>query len=62
MNTFAQRTLINRTLTPRNPAVARLNPPRNMLRRLGAIGFSFFLIKGLMWLAAPFVFLLLQSA
>lgn len=62
MNTFAQRTLINRTLTPRNPIATTLNPPNNLLRRLGAIGFSFFLIKGLLWLAAPFVFLLLQSA
>lgn len=27
------------------------------LRRLGAAGFLFFLVKGLLWLVAPFVFL-----
>ncbi len=26
------------------------------IRRVGAIGFAFFLLKGLLWLAAPFVF------
>lgn len=28
-----------------------------LLRRIGAAGFVFFLVKGLLWLAAPFVFL-----
>ena len=28
-----------------------------LLRRLGKATFAFFLIKGLLWLAAPFVFL-----
>lgn len=28
------------------------------LRRAGILGFWFFLIKGLLWLAAPFVFYL----
>lgn len=27
------------------------------LRRLGALAMTFFLVKGLLWLAAPFVFL-----
>ena len=26
------------------------------LRRFGKLGFLFFLIKGLLWLAAPFIF------
>lgn len=29
---------------------------RKWLRRAGAFGFWFFLIKGLLWLAAPLVF------
>lgn len=29
---------------------------RKWLRRAGMAGFWFFLIKGLLWLAAPFVF------
>jgi hypothetical protein len=33
------------------------NPaPRAWLRRAGAISFTFFLVKGLLWLAAPLVF------
>lgn len=28
------------------------------LRRIGAAGIAFFLVKGLLWLAAPFVFLM----
>ena len=35
--------------------------PQAWLRRFGAIGFTFFLVKGLLWLAAPFVFLALAS-
>lgn len=31
--------------------------PTPLLRRLGAAAFLFFLVKGLMWLAAPFLFL-----
>jgi len=31
---------------------------RRWLKRAGAIGFWFFMIKGLLWLAAPFVFYL----
>jgi len=26
-------------------------------RRIGAVGLAFFLIKGMLWLAAPFVFI-----
>jgi hypothetical protein len=29
---------------------------RHWLRRAGLLGFWFFLVKGLLWLAAPFVF------
>jgi hypothetical protein len=29
----------------------------NLLRRLGVIGFGFFLIKGLLWLVVPLVLL-----
>ncbi len=29
----------------------------NYQRRMGAAAFLFFLVKGLLWLAAPFVFL-----
>jgi hypothetical protein len=31
-------------------------PNHAWIRRVGAIGFTFFLVKGLLWLAAPFVF------
>ncbi len=31
--------------------------PISYLRRMGAAAFLFFLVKGLLWLAAPFVFL-----
>lgn len=31
---------------------------RNVMRKVGLVGFAFFLIKGVMWLLAPFVFLL----
>ena len=34
-------------------------PDHALLRRVGAVGFTFFLVKGLLWLAAPFVFLAL---
>ena len=27
----------------------------NWLRRLGALGFTFFLVKGLLWLAVPWL-------
>ena len=37
-----------KTLYLQNPAI---------LRRVGAAAFTFFLVKGLLWLAAPFVFL-----
>ena len=30
------------------------------LRRIGTAAFAFFLVKGLLWLAAPFVFLWLS--
>lgn len=30
----------------------------NVLRKLGLAGFAFFLAKGILWLLAPFVFLL----
>ena len=30
---------------------------RSLFYRLGVAGFWFFLVKGLLWLAAPFVFL-----
>ena len=37
-----------------NPA----NPLRSaLMRRLGATVFTFFLVKGLLWLIAPFIFL-----
>lgn len=29
----------------------------HLLRRVGIAGFTFFLIKGLLWLAAPFIFM-----
>ena len=32
-------------------------PRVNMLRRFGTAAFLFFLVKGLAWIAAPFVFL-----
>ena len=32
---------------------------RTWLRKLGAASFVFFLVKGLLWLAAPFLFWLL---
>ena len=28
----------------------------NIIRKFGVAGFLFFLVKGLLWLAAPFVF------
>ena len=31
--------------------------PLNLFSRLGFVAFTFFLVKGLLWLAAPFVFL-----
>ncbi|HSD70763.1 MAG TPA: hypothetical protein VLB07_14485 [Woeseiaceae bacterium] len=33
-------------------------PHSAVLRRIGAAGFAFFLVKGLLWLAAPFIFLM----
>ena len=36
--------------------------PMTVLRRLTQAAFAFFLIKGLLWLAAPFVFLWLAHA
>ena len=36
---------------------ASMNGPRALLRRMGTAAFLFFLVKGLMWLAAPFLFL-----
>ena len=36
----------------------RHNPLRSsLMRRLGAASFVFFLVKGMLWLIAPFVFL-----
>lgn len=32
------------------------NGRSDFFRRIGVAGFAFFLIKGLLWLAAPFVF------
>ncbi len=32
---------------------------RTYLKRLGVVGFTFFLIKGLLWLAVPAAFYLL---
>ena len=34
----------------------QLSGNTTVLRRLGKFGFAFFLAKGLLWLAAPFVF------
>ena len=34
---------------------------RNLLRRLGVAGFSFFLIKGLLWLLIPAVLVLFRG-
>ena len=39
-----------------------VSAPTPVLRRLGQAAFAFFLIKGLLWLAAPFVFLWLAQA
>ena len=39
------------------------NPPRGsskVLKRLAQAGFMFFLIKGLLWLIAPVVFLIMS--
>ena len=36
-------------------ANAARNTP-DIVRKLGVAGFAFFLIKGLLWLAAPFLF------
>lgn len=33
------------------------NRPSNALHRIGMAGFMFFLIKGMLWLTAPFVFM-----
>ena len=33
---------------------------RSLWRRLGALGFLFFLVKGLLWLSAPVLFLVWQ--
>ena len=35
-----------------------LSDAKPAMRRLGAAAFAFFLLKGLLWLAAPFVFAL----
>ena len=37
--------------------LASMNDPRALVRRMGTAAFVFFLAKGLMWLAAPFLFL-----
>lgn len=42
---------MNITLTTRIPVIRQ-----NWLKRAGMFGFWFFLIKGLLWLAAPFLF------
>ena len=31
--------------------------PQALIRRFGALAFAFFLLKGFLWLLAPFVFL-----
>jgi hypothetical protein len=36
---------------------ASVSGPRTFLRRMGTAAFLFFLVKGLLWLAAPFLFL-----
>ena len=36
---------------------ASLFTPRTLVRRLGAAAFLFFLIKGILWLAAPLIFI-----
>ncbi|MGB5166534.1 MAG: hypothetical protein WBN09_01435 [Woeseiaceae bacterium] len=43
----------------RVPAMAIVSDNQSWLKRLGIVGFWFFLIKGLLWLAAPVVFFLL---
>ncbi len=43
-------------------SVANPNQTRPVLRRLGAAAFLFFLVKGLLWIAAPFIFLWLAQA
>ncbi len=40
-------------------AMAIVSENQSWLKRLGIVGFWFFLIKGLLWLAAPVVFFLL---
>ena len=37
-----------------NMYIAKQHPA--MLRRLGWTGFAFFLVKGILWLLAPFLF------
>jgi hypothetical protein len=37
-------------------SIMTLSESRPVMRRLGAAAFLFFLVKGLLWLAAPFVF------
>lgn len=36
---------------------ATISKTNAMVRRIGAAAFAFFLVKGLLWIAAPFVFL-----
>jgi hypothetical protein len=38
---------------PSRPGSGRQSSPMAWIRRLGWAGFCFFLIKGLLWLAAP---------
>jgi len=40
-------------------AMAIMSENQSWLKRVGIVGFWFFLIKGLLWLAAPLVFFFL---
>lgn len=37
-------------------AQTRMQAYANLARKFGLLGFTFFLVKGLLWLAAPLIF------
>jgi hypothetical protein len=47
-------------ISKRRPTMNMFNTARcqKVLRRMGTATFAFFLVKGLLWIAAPFIFLL----
>ena len=45
-------------MTSRLTETDRMSRRGKLLKRLGAVGFLFFLIKGLLWLTVPLILLL----